>query len=142
MKLVKDAHIGEIFGARSCDRDERFKMSLRIGISALVGLTLLGCASSSIQPLTQRTFAAKPENCKLFVYSDAAKVERKYFEIALITHKTPQDAFSDKGASAITSAMSAEACKLGADGIILKGMTQGSWGDPGNGSAVAFRFGE
>ena len=95
---------------------------------------------SIVQQLSSKTYQAKPINCKLEIFTDASRVQVKYSEIAIVTHKTQQDAFSDKGASAITSALREEACKLGADGLIMKNVIQGAWGDPGRGEAVAIKF--
>ena len=69
-----------------------------------------------------------------------ARVQVKYSEIAIVTHKTQQDAFADKGPSAITDALREEACKLGADGLIMKNVTQGTWGDPDRGEGIAIKY--
>jgi len=114
---------------------------MKVPIAFFITLAFLtGCASSSIQQLSSKTYAAKPVDCKLDIFTDASRVQVKYSEIAIVTHKTQQDAFSDKGASAITDALREEACKLGADGLIMKNVTQGTWGDPGRGEGIAIKF--
>ncbi|PWU22801.1 MAG: hypothetical protein C5B49_00090 [Bdellovibrio sp.] len=113
---------------------------LNVGFGFLALSILAGCASSSVQPLTAKKYPNKPADCGLEFYTDANRVQRKYSELALVTHKTEQDAFSDKGAAKITEALRKEACKLGADGLIIKSAIQGTWGDPGRGEGIAIKF--
>lgn len=105
-----------------------------------VMVLLVGCATSSVQRLSTKTYPPKPSTCAVEVFTDPSRVEKKYVEIALITHKTKQDAFSDKGAANITNALLREACKQGADGMIIKSISQGTWGDPGRGEAIAIKY--
>ena len=103
-------------------------------------LVLSGCASSSVQLLSAEQYPSKNSECPLDVFTSESKVTKKYKEIAIITHKTKQDAFSDKGASSIIPELKEEACKLGADGLIVRSVQQGTWGEPGHGEAIAFKY--
>lgn len=103
-------------------------------------LVMTGCASSSTQLLSSQKLPPKGENCTLEIFADASKIEQEFTEIALVNHITGADAFSDKGASEITKALKEEACKAGADGLIIKTITQGSWNNQGRGEGIAIKF--
>jgi hypothetical protein len=108
------------------------------GITCL--LLLSSCASTSVQMLGDQKYSAKNADCDIDVYTSEAKVEKKYKEIAMVTYKTKQDAFSDKGAGKIIPELKEAACEIGADGIVVRSVQQGSWGSPGNGEAIAIKY--
>jgi hypothetical protein len=103
-------------------------------------LVALGCASTQVMPLTPVGQPAKPEGCRLEVFTDESRIQRKYTELAIITHKTKMDAFSSKSGAVITDVLRKEACGVGADALILRSVVHGRWGDAGTGEAIAIRF--
>jgi hypothetical protein len=85
-------------------------------------------------------YPPRDPSCTLDIFTSEAKVTKKYSEIALISHTTGQGAFSDTDARDITQQLRKEACKVGADGLILRNLQQGSYGNPGKGEGVAIKY--
>lgn len=117
-------------------------MNVRPRCAALLATALLaGCAASSTLPLMQARLKPKPSTCQIAVFAESSQVERPYVAVALLTHRTKPDAFSDKDAVAITKALRVEACRAGADAIIVRHLLHGSWCIPGLGEALAIVYG-
>lgn len=112
---------------------------MRIAVMGLC-LVITGCASTSVVPLSKKSYAVKPGDCALDVFQSDASVKRPYAEIALITHKTGTGLGWSKDANSILNSMKAKACSVGADALILKNIVEGSYGVAGNGNASAIAY--
>jgi hypothetical protein len=78
------------------------------------------------------------------VFSNAP-TDKKFEEIAVLNARSGQSIFEGKDLNAMLPGMKKEACKLGADAIILKNVENGGVNfagpaDRGHASAVAIKF--
>lgn len=115
-------------------------MNARALVAAMSTTLIASCAASSTLHLRPVRLKAKPSSCAIAVFAQPSEVQRPYTTVALITHRTKPDAFSDKDAVAISKALRKEACGAGADAIILRQVLHGSWGNPGQGEALAIVY--
>ena len=76
-------------------------------------------------------------------------LDRAYTELGLITSRTGQTIFHDRSAGGMIERMRARAASMGADAIIVRSASEGTWGlqggghtgfDRGNAEAVAIRY--
>jgi hypothetical protein len=100
-----------------------------------VGVTHLGNAGS---------YAPKPENCALDVFSSSDEIKQKYVEVCLIDSRTGSTLFHDKSAAAAVDHARADACKCGADALLIqstdtKGVSMSGWGE-GKAIVKAIRY--
>lgn len=125
------------------------------------GLVLfIGCqpVSTSVTPLNQTSTSAKAENCLIEVLTSPPK-ERKYQEIAILNTVATGVPSSNPLAfvpligfffrpseqlplnlNVMLPSMKAEACRLGAEAIIIKSVEPGDSNSPGKSFAVAIKY--
>ena len=112
-------------------------------ISACLALTLGACAGASVTRLTDKTYPAKSENCKIKVF--AADPKEPFEQVGLITAKGGQTIFEGSDMDTMLPLMKKEACKLGADALVIKNVAEGgmTWvtaKERGNASAMAIKL--
>ena len=119
----------------------------RIAILTMLvaGLGLLACVKTTTTNVNPQNSAAG-DGVQVF-YSPPT--DRKYTELGLVTTQTGQTIFHDRSAEGMINKLKADAAKMGADAIIVRSVTEGTWGlqgggntgfDRGNGQAVAIKF--
>ena len=87
----------------------------------VVTLISTSCTTVGVTQM-KNDIKAKPENCKLDIYSDEKEINRPFEVVCLIDAKTGTSVFHDtSGPGAINEAKPA-ACRCGADGILVMGM--------------------
>lgn len=114
--------------------------------SAFVVLAILlgGCASTSVVETGTRSYTAKPSDCDMKIFN-SFPTDAKYEEIGIIYGKAGGSAFHGQGLKSLLPDMKSEACKLGADALILKGISESSYlemysGKRGEAQAVAIKI--
>lgn len=119
-------------------------MKLRRMHSAALAFCVLGCASSGSIPVGSGVAKPKPENCAIEVYAAEADVKRPFERLCVIDARTGSGLFEDKSPEAALAHAKREACRCGADALILTGMkrqgvTWTAWGKS-EVKAFAIRF--
>ena len=112
-------------------------------------LTLLlaiaqGCATTQVAHLGEKTYPSKSENCKMPILTEAPK-DRKYEEVCLINGRGGQSVFESKDVEDLLPELKSEACKCGADAVILKNSKAGGYNfvgtaDRAEASGVAIHY--
>lgn len=115
-------------------------MNIALWVGSVAAIGIAGCTHTYVTPLSNHSYPAKPPDCSLHTFMDASRVGRPYTDIAIISHSTQSGAGFDKDATTITEALREQACALGADGMIIRSLQPGHYGDPGEGEAMAIRF--
>ena len=111
--------------------------------AAIFGLFLLaGCATTGTARVAPG--APKAENCALAVHASEREVGRPFETVCLLDAKTATHLFADKSVEAAVARLRPEACRCGADALLLtrteqEGVTFWSWGQ-GRASAAAIRY--
>jgi hypothetical protein len=109
---------------------------------SLPALTLLGCSSVGVHPISMGS--AKPTNCPLDQYVSEVDIEQPYEVACIITSKTGTTLMHDKSASAAIDNARADACACGADAIVVEnaeeeGINLMTWGQ-GKAQLKAVRY--
>jgi hypothetical protein len=86
----------------------------------------------------------KSENCDLEIFSGESDVKRPYEVLCLLDSKTGGNAFADKTMAGAIKLAKPDACKCGADGILVaggraEGVSLFTWGE-GFATLKAIRF--
>jgi hypothetical protein len=113
-----------------------------IGPAAII-VGLFGCATSGSMRLGASA-PPKPPGCPLDIYSSEAEVRRPFEMLCLLDAKTGTHLLADRSIEAAVVQVRAEACKCGADAIVVtgvekEGVTLWSWGH-GRASAKGIRY--
>jgi hypothetical protein len=118
----------------------------------IIFLSLLVATSGIVACVKTTTTNINPQNShsgegvQVF-YSPPAG--RDYEELGLINTQTGQTIVHDRSTAGMINKLKAEAAKMGADAIIVRSATEGTWGlkgggntgfDRGNAQAVAIKF--
>ena len=108
----------------------------------LLALLISGCgASSSVTQLKERP--ARPDDCEIEVLTSEPK-DRPYEDLCILNAKTGRDPLSDNRASALIDELKRNACRCGADAIIIRLTVDGSVSvfayESGSAMAVAIRY--
>ena len=124
------------------------KSNVQKGIVFIVGLavvSLTGCVKTSGTEINAEQMAAV-SHIQVFY---TPPTDREYNELGLVTTQTGQTIFHDRSAEGMIIKLQEQADKMGADAIIVREATEGSWGlkgggntgfDRGNAQAVAIKF--
>lgn len=118
----------------------KYKNFALIVLSAAI---LSGCAGAEITQLSDRQLPSRPDDCNIQVFATDPKQE--FEEIAIVTAKGGQTIFEGSDMDTMLPLMKTEACRVGADGLILKNAAGGgmNWVGPkdrGNASGVAIKL--
>jgi hypothetical protein len=101
-------------------------MATRWMIALVIWAACSGCTTVGVTPL-KNDLRPKSENCELQVFSSEKEIESPFEVVCLIDARTGTSVFHDTtGAGAVSSAKS-QACKCGADAILI--MSSGGEGD-------------
>lgn len=116
--------------------------NLALIVIALAAITLVGCGSVGVQPVSMGE--AKPPNCQLNRYVNERDIERPFEVACVISSRTGTTLGHDKSASAAINNAHADACACGADAIIVEsaeeqGITAFTWGQ-GKAQLKAIRY--
>jgi hypothetical protein len=103
-----------------------------------------GCASTSVTRTGGNSYPSKPSDCSLQVISTFPK-DSKYDELGIVHGKSGGSIFHGQGLDSLLPDMKEEACKLGADALVLKGSSESSYleiysGKRGEAEAVAIKI--
>lgn len=116
------------------------KRELRVFIAVA---SLMGCATANVTKLSSNTYPPKPENCEIKVFTQPP-TDKKYEELGLVAGVSGQTWWQGKGLDSMLPEMKAQACKLGADALVIKNVEAGgvAWiqSTQGKASAVAIKF--
>ena len=111
-------------------------------LALLLALLISGCgASSSVTQLKEHP--ARPDDCEIEVLTSEPK-DRPYEDLCILNAKTGRDPLSDNRASALIETLKRNACRCGADAIIIRLTVDGSVSafvyESGSAMAVAIRY--
>ncbi len=118
---------------------------LRFGATLAIAAGLSACVKTTT---TTQVAPADPSAAAVQVFY-SPPTDRPYTELGLVSTQTGQTVFHDRSAQGMIAKLQAEAAKLGADAIIVRGVKEGTWGlqgggntgfDRGNADAVAIKF--
>lgn len=103
-----------------------------------------GCASTSVIRTSDHSYPSRNEDCGLKVINTFPK-DSKYEELGIIHGKSGGSIFHGQGLESLLPDMKKEACKLGADALVLKGSSESSYlemysGKRGQAEAVAIKI--
>lgn len=90
---------------------------LGLAIAALSMVFLTSCANVGVT--TIKAAPPKPENCSLDIYTDESEIKRPFEVLCLIDSSTSRSIFATKTGAAALEKAKPEACKCGADAIII-----------------------
>lgn len=101
-------------------------------LSLLAILSAVGCSHVGVTPMKEAV--AKPENCKIEVYTDAKEIKRDYDVVCMLDSRTGSTLLHDRSVAGAIAQAKPEACKCGGDGMIVgqstvEGMGLASWGE-------------
>jgi hypothetical protein len=113
-------------------------MTLRLSLCAAALCLLAACSSSSHVTVGKVRPAISPDDVKLYLHPPA-----KYEEIALLDASSNHSwAFSDQGkADKVVERLKEQAAALGANGVLISGVSDQSAGSVSVGSATATSYG-
>lgn len=106
-------------------------------LPVLGSLLMLMAACASVDIAKMKTFPPKPESCEIDVYSEASAVKRKYEVACILGSSTGTTLFADKSVQHAIDIAKPEACKCGADGILVDSVTKTGFGWNGYGQGTA-----
>ena len=116
---------------------------MKKSLLAAVALLLTSCAGSSVIRLGTRQYPAKPPGCDVEVLT-AKPHDRKVEELCIISARGGQSILDSTSMESLIPDMKAQACSCGADALVLKHGTEGSYGyrtvHAARASGVAIRF--
>jgi hypothetical protein len=121
-------------------------MNRLLGLSALLLISACSTTTNSTL-LTEKKYAPKKDDCAIKVYS-SNPTDVKFEEIAILTARS-QEFSSNTTLERILPHLKEEACKIGADGIVIKNAVDGSYtgvwtgtpvNQPASASATAIKF--
>lgn len=100
-------------------------------VVVLVGL-LAGCAHVGVT--TVKEVAARPEGCKLDVFTSDKEIKGEYEVLCLLDSKTGSTAFADRSIAGAINEARPFACQCGGEAILLsdsrvEGVNLASWGE-------------
>lgn len=97
---------------------------------------MAGCANIGVTKMKEAT--PYDVGCKLDIYTSVNEIKRPYEIVCLINSRTGSTAFHTKTAAAAIEQVKPEACKCGADALLIENIdTEGvSWGGWGKGKAI------
>ena len=103
----------------------------------------MGCATASVTKLSEKTYPPKPDNCEMRVLTQPP-TDKKYDELGIVSGVSGQAWWQGKDLDSMLPDMKTEACKLGADTLVIKNVEAGgmAWiqNTQGKASAVAIKF--
>lgn len=117
-------------------------------LSSLVSLGLIfiaaGCASSGSVPTGSEANKPKPDNCTIELYAAEGDVKRPFTRVCIVSASTGSTLLSKKSPEAAVARAKKEACRCGADALVLSDMQREgiSWKGWGKSAvkATAIRF--
>jgi len=109
-----------------------------------LSLAALGCASSGSVQVSSSAAQPKPENCEIELFVSEQDIKRPLERVCIVSARTGTSVFEDKSPEAAVKHAKAEACKCGADALVLtdmerQGVTWTGWGKS-QVKATAIRF--
>jgi hypothetical protein len=90
---------------------------LSLAIAALSMVLLPSCANIGVT--TIKASSPKPENCILDIYTDEREIKRPFEVLCLIDSTTARSVLATKTGAAALEKAKPEACKCGADAILI-----------------------
>ena len=104
---------------------------LKSVVTCVLALSFAACGSVGVTTL--RPVEARPDDCKLDMYSSEKEITRPYVAVCLIDSQTASNAHADRTAAGAVNKAKPAACKCGADAIVIETLsTQGTtafgWG--------------
>lgn len=121
------------------------RLFFRFGAALAIAAGLSACVKTTT---TTQIVPADPSAAAVQVLYNPP-TDRPYTELGLVSTQTGQTVFHDRSAQGMIAKLQAEAARLGADAIIVRGVKEGTWGvkgggttgfDRGNAEAVAIKF--
>jgi len=102
----------------------------------LTTLVVAGCAKT--KSTTMKSYPARSASHPIEILSSLPS-NRKYVEVALVDSQTGKHIFADRSSTGAIEQMKSEARKVGADALVIRGTSSGSynWGQGGWGPAKA-----
>ncbi len=99
-----------------------------------------GCSSTSVTRLSGTgDRAAKPENCEVQVLFKTP--ERKHENLCYINRRTAASVFAGKDLGSMLPFLKAEACKCGADAVVISSVNEGTnWAATADPQGVSSAF--
>jgi hypothetical protein len=117
-------------------------MKKELGILVAI-MCLMGCAAANVTKISENAYPPKPEDCEMKVLTQPP-TDQKYEELGIVSGVTGQAWWQGKDLDSMLPGMKAEACKLGADALVLKNVEAGgvAWiqSTQGKASAVAIKY--
>ncbi len=108
-----------------------------ISQSLQVSLCLILASCASVDVAKMKTLPPKSEDCQIDVYSEASAVKRKYEVACILGSSTGTTLFADRSVQHAIDIAKPEACKCGADGILVDSVTKTGFGLNGYGQGAA-----
>lgn len=88
----------------------------------LLFLAVAACASVDVARM--KTVPSKAPNCAVDVYSEIAAIKRKYEVVCVLGSSTGTSLFADKSIQHAIDIAKPEACKCGADAILVENVSK------------------
>lgn len=117
-------------------------MAFSKSLVPLLGLAISGCATVGVTPIKKAP--SKPKDCELEIFTSESEIKKPFEVLCLLDSKTGGSAFADKTMAGAIKLAKPEACKCGADAILVsggraEGVTLFTWGE-GFATLKAIRF--
>jgi hypothetical protein len=94
-----------------------------------------GCAGAKFTRTSNETYPSRDDNCDIQVYMTPPN--QVYKELCLIEAKTSAGMFAAKDLGAMLPDIKTQACRCGADSVIIGNATRGNWATSTGGYATA-----
>ena len=112
-----------------------FKQIIKLSIQLSLLGVLASCASVDVAKM--KTVPAKAENCILDIYSEASAIKKPYEVACILGSSTGTTLFADKSVQHAIDIAKPEACKCGADAILVDSVSKTGMSLMGYGQGAA-----